>query len=529
MTIQSLDLPEIPHPGTLIGIEVGSVTVSFVQVDFSGQILKAVYLFHKGRIRECFRSAEGQLDMSAVQGVAVCNAHCFQPGMPSYNPQVAVISATKRLCSQARSLLLVGAEKFMLVRFDEEGNFESERSNSSCAAGTGSFLDQQASRLNLSGTGELSAIALKNRQPIPDIASRCAVFAKTDLIHAQQRGYSIEAICDSLCKGLAINIVDTLFNQDIPPGPIFFAGGVSKNGAVVRHLEELLNQRFLMHEYAHCLGAAGACYLWLNEKQPFSLQPVASLANLLLPANTVKSYFYPPLEITISDYPDFSRAASGNFRPPGSSPAAEVQVEYFQALTAGSSLETYMGIDIGSTSTKAILTTTDNLPLAGFYAATSGNPVEAIRAVFEAIAHMTSGRKVSLSFLGVGTTGSGRKFIGKIIHADLVLDEITAHARAAFELNPATDTIIEIGGQDSKFTLMTDGRVTFSQMNAVCAAGTGSFLEEQARKLDCPLAAYTQLAPGVSSPLASDRCTVFMERDINHLLNQGYTVSEILA
>ena len=119
------------------------------------------------------------------------------------------------------------------------------RSNSSCAAGTGSFLDQQAFRLNLPGIEVLSEVALKNKGPIPDIASRCSVFAKTDLIHAQQRGYSLEAICDSLCKGLATNIVDTLFNQESSLMPIFFAGGVSKNAAVIRHLEELLNTRFL--------------------------------------------------------------------------------------------------------------------------------------------------------------------------------------------------------------------------------------------------------------------------------------------
>ena len=129
----------------------------------------------------------------------------------------------------------------------------------------------------------------------------------------------------------------------------------------------------------------------------------------------------------------------------------------------------------------------------------------------------------------MGTTGSGRKFIGEIINADLFIDEITSHARAASELNPLTDTIIEIGGQDAKFTLMNNGSVTFSQMNSVCAAGTGSFLHEQARKLGCSLSDYAQKAENVSAPLASDRCTVFMERDISQLFNNGYTVNEILA
>ena len=134
-----------------------------------------------------------------------------------------------------------------------------------------------------------------------------------------------------------------------------------------------------------------------------------------------------------------------------------------------------------------------------------------------------------MKYRGAGTTGSGRKFTGTIMGADIMPDEITAHARAAYELDPETDTIIEIGGQDSKFTLMHDGMVTFSVMNNVCAAGTGSFIEEQAKKLECPLAEYSSRAEKANAPLASDRCTVFMERDLNHYLAEGYAVNEILA
>ena len=113
--------------------------------------------------------------------------------------------------------------------------------------------------------------------------------------------------------------------------------------------------------------------------------------------------------------------------------------------------------------------------------------------------------------------------------ADLDYDEITAHARAAYELNPLTDTIIEIGGQDAKFTQMKDGMVTFSHMNTVCAAGTGSFIEELAGRLGVNLKDYERLAMGREAPLASNRCTVFMERDINQLLSRGYAVEEVLA
>ncbi|MBN1199513.1 MAG: hypothetical protein JXA23_09195, partial [Bacteroidales bacterium] len=454
-----------------------------------------------------------------------------------YNHQVADIRGLKTLSPEARSLLLVGAEKFMVIRFDETGEFESVRSNSSCAAGTGSFLDQQAFRLNLSGIEELCETAQRNNDSVPDIASRCSVFAKTDLIHAQQRGYSLAAICDSLCKGLAKNIVDTLFNQEPPLSPIFFTGGVSRNAAVIRHLEQQLGIPLQVHEHSHLMGALGACYLWLEEnpistgkwQSPSGNSRISSLDEILLPDHHKKSYYHPPLKLKLSDYPDFSSENSWNFRSVAGTHPADVQVDLYLRPAVIHEAEAFLGIDIGSTSTKAILIDNEAIPLAGFYTYTAGKPIEAVKLIFEAIDDLTKREHIRILFKGAGTTGSGRNFIGKIIQADLIIDEITTHAKAAYTLNPKTDTIIEIGGQDSKFTLMQDGIVTFSQMNSVCAAGTGSFIEEQARKLNCPLPHYARRTDGVAAPLASDRCTVFMERDTNQLLNEGYTADEILA
>ena len=185
-----------------------------------------------------------------------------------------------------------------------------------------------------------------------------------------------------------------------------------------------------------------------------------------------------------------------------------------------------LGVDIGSTSTKAVLVAPDRrtcwpdstrAPPAGLWSPCGPSWRRWPSAIGEP------------RLAAVGTTGAGRRFVGQVIGADLMLNEITAHARAAVELEPATDTIIEIGGQDSKFTTLRDGQVTFAQMNTVCAAGTGSFLEEQAARLGVGLSEYSRLAEGQPAPLASDRCTVFMERDINHLLADKYAVEEILA
>jgi predicted CoA-substrate-specific enzyme activase len=209
--------------------------------------------------------------------------------------------------------------------------------------------------------------------------------------------------------------------------------------------------------------------------------------------------------------------------------ALPVEVDVYRRLPGGTRVEAVLGVDVGSTSTKAVLVDIEGNVLAGFYTRTAGRPLTAVRALFEALDRMADERGTALSIAAAGTTGAGRKFTGRVLGADLIMNEITAHARAAVELNPATDTIIEIGGQDSKFTTLKGGRVTFCQMNTVCAAGTGSFIEEQAAKLGVPIGEYSRRAEGVRAPLASDRCTVFMERDINHYLNNKYSVEEILA
>ncbi len=167
--------------------------------------------------------------------------------------------------------------------------------------------------------------------------------------------------------------------------------------------------------------------------------------------------------------------------------------------------------------------------VAGFYTRTASRPVQAVQALFKSVHKFIEYYDLNITVKGCGTTGSGRKLSAGVIGADLVLDEITAHSRAAYELNNNVDTIIEIGGQDAKFTTMKNGVVTSSFMNTVCAAGTGSFIEEQASKLGCPLSEYSSRAESVRSPVSSDRCTVFMERDINHFLSEGYSVDEVLA
>ena len=511
--------------GFALGIDAGSVSVSLVRIGRDGEPLDYRYATHHGRVRETLHELLSDIGSKGFERVAATStAASFVQGCPIVDILVASIHTAKRRHPQAASFLLVGGERFARVLFAKSGEYRKMWRNSSCAAGTGSFLDQQARRLGLSGSEELSRLALSNGGTIPVIASRCSVFAKTDIIHAQQEGYSISEICDGLCLGLARNLLDALDAATDLPSPVVVAGGVGRNPAVLRHIASITGKTPVPDELAHVYGAYGAALMAAADE---SIQPALwTVDRLLAKAPENLQYHYPPLETSASEEAQTHPRAQYLYAAARLGPANPIEVEVF---ADGASWNGFLGIDIGSTSTKAVLVDRSGAPLAGFYTRTAGQPLAAVQGLFDAIEDCARRNCVEPEISGVATTGSGRRFAGSVVGADLVIDEITAHARAACQLDPEVDTIIEIGGQDAKFTTIRDGVVTFSHMNTVCAAGTGSFIEEQAARLSVPLAAYEQLASGAPSPLASDRCTVFMERDLNHLLQSGYTIPELLA
>ncbi len=518
----------------VLGIDIGSVSAGFVVVDGNRRILQKGYSLHHGDIpRTVHRLMQG-VNLQDVHFVAAtASTPLILSAQARYNNQIAFITAAKRRHPKMHGLLVVGGEKFSLSTFDSLGNYLGSTANTSCAAGTGSFLDQQAERLNLETSEALTEMACSCTGNCPQIASRCAVFAKTDLIHAQQQGYQLDEISNGLCHGLAQNIIDTLFaGANLPAGEIIFCGGVAKNQAVTQQISELTGLALITPEDGHLYGALGAALLLLSELRskksaikPLSLGHIEDLFNTT--AVVPRHYYYPPLQLQLSKFPDFSSVQQ--YRTKRSENGLAVEVDIYQHFERKQDIEAYLGIDIGSTSTKAVLMDEKGEVLAGFYTRTAGQPLSAVQDIFFAIDEIERQNDFHFVIKQSGTTGSGRKFIGKLIGADHIVDEITAHARAAYQLCPEVDTIIEIGGQDAKFTTMKNGRVTFSTMNSVCAAGTGSFIEEQAAQLGCPVDRYSERAEKPSAPLTSDRCTVFMERDIKHLLSEGYKVDEVLA
>jgi len=520
----------LPSSGThVLGLDVGAVSLSAAEIGPDGRIVRSFYEIHQGEVEACLKGVIEGLHGSPIGAVAATTSTpSFIRSDHRFDNQVCLITAARRLHPDVRSILVVGGERFGLIRFDPAGTYLSFKANPLCAAGTGGFLDQQALRLNLESIQGLATLALANSAPPPKIASRCAVFAKTDLVHAQQEGHGLEAICDGLCRGVAKNIVDTLVTGETIHGPLLFVGGVARNQAVVRHLRELLNVEVVVDgELPY--GAVGAALKTLDERSSTASPTLQALTDLIDGSSRETTYEYPPLGLRLSDYPSFESLEKSEYRGRTVEHSHPLEVDIYRELQPGRNHHVYLGIDIGSTSTKAVVTDPDGVVLSGFYTATAGKPLVATQLILEAVSNWKTRKKLDLTIIGVGTTGAGRKFIGKILGADLILDEITAHARAAVELHPKVDTIIEIGGQDSKFTTLRDGTVTLSIMNSVCAAGTGSLIEEQARRLNVPLSEYDERTRGCPSPISSERCTVFMERDLNHYLSEGYSGGEVLA
>ena len=536
-----------PTPTDLfLGVDVGSASVGCILLDAAGDVRKSCYTFHHGDIHGCLHRLLSRLPLQRIAqfGINPQGKRFFRFG-ETVNEQVALIRAVRRMHPHIQAILHIGAEKFGLILLDEKGRYKRFLSNTGCAAGTGSFLDQQASRLGLKDAAELSDLADRFKGEPPRIATRCAVFAKTDLIHAQQKGYGLDAICAGLCEGVARNILDTVTRGLEFPEQFIVTGGVALNAKVKSYLQSLTGRTLKPIPHPELAVAQGIALVVATadesatairtSQRSASDAPKPSSAphpatrrspgacsadDLLYEKSEERQYYYQPLSdlpYRMDDAPRFLHTEKNDVE-------TDIYVE-----PGGETLPASLGIDIGSTSTKAILMGPDRSMLVGLYTRTRGRPIEAVQRILSEIASIEKTFGVEYAFLSAGTTGSGRKFIHRVLRSDLALDEISAHARAAVHLHPEIDTIIEIGGQDSKFTVIDRGRVVFSVMNTVCAAGTGSFLEEQAQRLGVSLEGYSEAAEQAHAPLTSDRCTVFMERDLNHMLHLGYKRDELLA
>ena len=412
----------------------------------------------------------------------------------------------------------VGGEKARLLALSADpvtgevgiGDYEI---SGECAAGTGSFLDQQAARLRYR-IEEVGDVAL-SAERASKIAGRCSVFAKTDMIHAQQKGAAPQEVLRGLCEAVARNFEAAVVKGRKPGSRVAFVGGVAENRAVIESLRTVMDldgQLFSPSFPAH-YGAIGAALL-AKEQGPAEAASRVSLPEAVGGGEKTSFPAWEPLDLTgvllLRD-----------------------RVEPYRFPVLSGPVEVYLGVDIGSVSTNVVLVDGEGELIHEIYLRTEGRPVEVVGRGLREIQERF-GRRIAVC--GSATTGSGRELIGELIGADAVHDEITAHKTGAFRiaqryLGCGVDTIFEIGGQDAKYIHLRDGVVVNFAMNEACAAGTGSFLEEQAAKLGVRIEGeFSRLALESGSPLKlGERCTVFMERDVARCQQEGAELRDLVA
>ncbi|HML59485.1 MAG TPA: acyl-CoA dehydratase activase [Solidesulfovibrio sp.] len=504
-----------------LGIDLGYSAVKIAILDATGRIRHCAYARHKGRIAQTLRAllevgarhcGAQDVALGAVTGSGA--ALLAGVGLPqTVNEVAALVEGGVRLVPQAGAIVEIGGQtaKYATGFTATEKSRVEVSINSNCASGTGAFLEDQVARLGLS----IEDFSTRARQgaSVPRIAGRCSVFAKTDITHHQQEGVPVADILRGLAHAVVRNYRGAVMRKLPVRLPILFAGGVSRNEAIIEAFRAILGlpaQEFVTHEHAAMAVAVGAALLARERGLAIALPALFAATDApCMPASFDQdSSDLPPLA-------GFGRDdAAGKHDLPGRGGFPDSPV-------------CFLGIDVGSTSTNLVLTDTANRIMAYQYLRTAGDPVGAVRAGLGALAR-TVGRAVTVA--GVAVTGSGRSLIGRLVGADVVRDEITAQARAAVAIDPAVDTIFEIGGQDSKFISLTDGVITDFQMNKVCAAGTGSFLEEQAAKLGISLEDFGPMALAAPGPVPlGERCTVFMETAVAARLARGASRPDIAA
>ncbi len=511
-----------------LGLDIGSLFVGAVLIDENRTLIASDYRRHQGdpvgtvrSILEIFpRDSILNLVRTGSGGDAL-----RMIGGDFIDPVVAGVEGVKILVPDARNIIQIGGGSFSLTRLADDGSYQRSAINSACASGTGAFLDQQSLRLQVP-PNELGDRAMRYDKRPPAVATRCAVFAKSDMIHLQQEGFTVDAIAAGLCVGLGISTVDGLLGGRALTGKTALIGGVAINSVVAGSVRDKLGVEVAAPDAPNLAGAFGAACVALSRHRddPGSVQfdflPLREAADDKADADAGKGELRPPLALNLSKYPDF--AWHKHWVNDDGSEIAIVQPR------RGSITVTF-GVDIGSTSTKAVFLDRERKVVGWIYRKTAGNPIRAVQLLMKAAREMEREGDFVFDVKGVGTTGSGRKMIGALIGADLATNEITAHAGAAVFIDPQVDTIIELGGQDAKFTQLQNGMVYNSIMNYVCAAGTGSFIEEQSLKLGIPLGEYADRAMGKPCPLTSDRCTVYMERDLDLLLAKGWNKDQVAA
>ncbi|MCD8126747.1 MAG: acyl-CoA dehydratase activase [Clostridiales bacterium] len=500
-----------------IGIDIGSTTVKVVVLDEVNKLLFRSYERHFSKVREktceilerpevhsLLTGQQVHLVITGSAGLGVSKAS----GVDFVQEVYATAAAVDTFIPGTDAVIELGGEDAKIIFF---GGALEERMNGSCAGGTGAFIDQMATLMNVSAD-ELDRLSLSHEKIYP-IASRCGVFAKSDIQPILNQGGRKEDVAASIFQAVVDQTIAGLTQGRELKGKIVFLGGPLHflMGLRERFVEtlQLDEEHAIFPEDGDCFAAIGAALCATDyEAHPFDEQ----LKKLEESQNAVSSVdTTPALFESREEYDAFCQRHNSQHPP-----------MYDIATYSG---DAYLGIDAGSTTTKLALIAPDGGLLYTYYHSNMGNPVSIVREELTKLYELMGDR---ITIKGSAVTGYGEDLIKSAFRCDLGLVETMAHYNAAAHFNPEVDFIIDIGGQDMKCFKIRNGAVDSIMLNEACSSGCGSFIETFARALGYDIADFAKLGLFTKKPVnLGSRCTVFMNSSVKQAQKDGASVEDI--
>jgi predicted CoA-substrate-specific enzyme activase len=485
-----------------IGICMGASNIKVVKITRNSETLKIVdynSLSHEGNAARTLEKVLAEFDLNEDNNFAVTGRKFKEfvnlPSLAEPEATELAYNEIKDKYPAVDAVVSAGGETFMVYELDKKGKIADVHSGNKCASGTGEFFLQQLKRMDLSLEEAMESAKLDNPY---HLSGRCSVFCKSDCTHALNKGEDKGKIVAGLCSMMADKIMELLSN--FKAESIMVIGGTSKNNVMIDFLRNKLSRVIVPEEadYFEALGTA----LW-GEKYGMKLND----SNL------------------------YSRDKSSfDFLPPLKDYQHKVSFKDMERAEAESGDRCILGVDVGSTTTKAvIMRKKDDALLASVYLRTNGDPVGAAKRCYLRLLEKIGDTDIEI--IGLGVTGSGRQIVGLHALTESIHNEIMAHAKAAVYFDSEVETIFEIGGQDAKYTYIINEVPTDYAMNEACSAGTGSFLEEAAEEsFNISVEDIEGIAmQGKRPPNFNDQCSAFISSDIKSAIQEGIEVEDICA
>lgn len=500
-----------------LGIDVGSTTVKTVIIDDDNKILFSKYERHFSRVKETVEEQLKlimkeypddlfRLSITGSAGLGLAN----KAGLPFVQEVYGAFIAVRTAYPETDVVIELGGEDAKIIFIT--GGVE-QRMNGSCAGGTGAFIDQMSSLLGIT-TDEMDILASKSEKLYP-IASRCGVFAKSDIQPLLNQGARREDIAASIFQAVVDQTVSGLAQGRTIEGNVLFLGGPLSfqkelRKAFVRTLS-LDEKSAIFPDTAPVFMAFGSALYAKENSEPMSLaDAVSKIENAPVSDTIITSA---RLFNTKEEYAEFVKRHS------------ECDLGYEDIRTYEG--DAYLGIDAGSTTTKLVLITPDGKLLYNHYCSSKGQPLDIITKQLEEI-YSLSGDRIKIK--GSAVTGYGEDLIRSGLRCDFGIVETVAHFKAAAFFCPDVDFIIDIGGQDIKCFKIKNNAIDSIMLNEACSSGCGSFIQTFAYAMGYDIAEFSRLGLFAENPVdLGSRCTVFMNSNVKQAQKDGASVEDISA